>query len=136
VGRPIPSVSLSGFDGAPVNVGPGERLVLFFFRDGCVSCPDELAGLAAVAASTAGRVRCVGVSLDDDQEAARALVAAAVSEGLVDAAWDADRALAASVAVSVAPATMIVDASGTIVADWREPVGMRALHRAVRENLL
>ncbi|HVL80454.1 MAG TPA: TlpA disulfide reductase family protein [Actinomycetota bacterium] len=136
VGSTVPASVLPGIAGPEVAFPQATPTVLLFFRSQCATCPDELAGLAAVAASTGGRVRTVAVSLDEDPAQSEPLVRAAASEGLVEVGADPGRTVAGPLGVVDVPATIVLDPSGIVVADWREAIGISVLHAFLRRTFL
>jgi thiol-disulfide isomerase/thioredoxin len=114
VGAPISTATFDRFDGTQASFADyaGQPLVINFWSSSCVPCVTEMPALEAVHQDYAGRVRFVGVDVQDGIDPARTM---ADRTGVTyDLVRDPDGSLIASVGGNGLPTTVLVRADGTI----------------------
>ena len=114
-GGAFPSFELTGADGAPVALAPGDRpLVINLWYSTCPPCSRELAAFGTVAADLGDEVRFVGVNPLDDADT---MVAYATDRGVdYELLMDPDELVGREFGILQYPVTLFVATDGQIVA--------------------
>ncbi|MEZ5259706.1 MAG: TlpA disulfide reductase family protein [Ilumatobacteraceae bacterium] len=114
-GDPLPSVELSALDGSSVSTADltGQPMVLNLWFSTCVPCQQELPDFATVSEEFANEVRFIGVNPFDTAETAASFAA---EHGVTyELLLDTSSEFTSDLEIGLFPATLFVDAQGTIV---------------------
>jgi thiol-disulfide isomerase/thioredoxin len=127
VGKPVPEVTLTASDGAPLALDPqdGRPTYVFLFASWCAPCQQELPFVRNAYAKYGGRVRFVGVDVLEEADAARAAVTAAALPfpvaiypiDALDAVIAPDAQLAAGMKYRI-PADFLIGGDGVVRYAW------------------
>ena len=114
-GEELPDATLAGVDGSQVTTGDlvGTPMVINFWYSTCEPCRREMPAFAAAHENFADRVTFIGVNMYDS-----AVAAANFAEryGVTyDILLDSNGELVADLGIALAPTTILVDVTGTIV---------------------
>jgi cytochrome c biogenesis protein CcmG, thiol:disulfide interchange protein DsbE len=128
-GTAAPAFSLPALDGgAPVSLSAsrGTPVIVNFFASWCPDCRAELAAMATVARTSAGRVAVIGVDSNESSDAAATRLLAAAHAtypvGLDDSATVASR-----YEVQALPVSYYLNAQGRVVGASLGPQTLRSL---------
>ena len=128
VGRPGPAFSLPPVDGgAPVSLADmrGRPVVLNFWATWCVPCYEEHAVLTQAARALDGRVRFVGIVLEDDEASVSRYLARHGSS--YPSLLDASGRTGIAYGVFGVPETFVLDSTGKVVAKHMGPLDVEQL---------
>jgi thiol-disulfide isomerase/thioredoxin len=120
VGRPLPDVVMAGLNGPQRSLSSyrGRPLIVNVWASYCQPCRAEAASLERLAWSEAGsRYVVIGISIDDDRDAALKWLSR--SNATVSHYIDSRLTLEHMLGASTVPLTVLVDASGRVVARFR-----------------
>jgi peroxiredoxin len=114
-GEELPDATLAGVDGSQVTTGDlvGTPMVINFWYSTCEPCRREMPAFAAAHDKFADRVTFIGVNMYDS-----AVAAANFAEryGVTyEILLDSNGELVGDLGIALAPTTILVDATGTIV---------------------
>lgn len=131
----VMAVELASFDGEPFTLERyrGRPLVVNFFASWCGPCAREMPGFARVHRELGGEVAFVGVNLQDNPQAALALVE---RSGVAYDLGRDDGALFAALGGVAMPTTAFITSEGEVVDVHGGELSGRALEAAVRRLLL
>lgn len=137
VGRPLPDVVMAGLNGPPRSLSSyrGRLLIINVWASWCGPCRAEAASLERLAWTEAGsRYAVIGISTDDDRGAA--LKWLRHSNATLSHYIDSRLTLEHMLGASSIPLTVLVDASGRVVArfqgarQWDTVESIRMIERA------
>jgi peroxiredoxin len=118
-GTPVPPMEVKSLDGSPATVsyeGPGTT-VFYVFSVTCHWCEQNLDNIKALSASSSGRYRFVGISLDRDDPAAVRDYAS--KNGLTfPVYYEPSLATLKSYKLGGTPHTIVVSPDGKVMNDW------------------
>ena len=104
--------TLDGRDNVAVYPGRGEVVLLHFWATWCIPCKKSMLRLDELQKANLGKVRVIGLSVDDDPSAfAEFLAELPVQFAL---AWDRNLETANRYAPKTMPATFVIDRTGTV----------------------
>lgn len=133
----VPDIGLRTLDGegeVSLAAYAGQPVVVNFWGSWCVPCVEEMPDLQRVHESLGDTVAFVGVNVNDDEEAARAM---AERTGVTyDLVRDTDGELIRALDVTTFPTTVLVDADGTVVDTVRRQVSSERLCEKINQSLL
>lgn len=133
---PALGVLYTNFDGttATLEAFVGEPLVVNFFASWCTPCLAELPEFEAVAQSLDGRVRFVGLNLQDRPETGLAVIE---QTGITyDVARDPDGSVFTAFEALGMPTTVFIDGGGQVRQVWSGQLTGDALAELIDELLL
>lgn len=113
--RPVPPVAVPGLDGRPISSAdwPGQVTIVSFWATWCVPCREEANDFAALLDRYPGRLRVIGLAVDERSEPVRAWVA---QQGVEYPVGMADAELQASFGgIQALPTSFVLDTDGRIV---------------------
>ena len=114
-GEELPEAALDRVDGSQVTTQDlvGTPMVINFWYSTCEPCRREMPAFAAAHSKLAGRVTFIGVNMYDSAVAAANFAERYGVE--YDILLDSNGELVGDLGIALAPTTILVDASGTIV---------------------
>jgi thiol-disulfide isomerase/thioredoxin len=114
-GKPLPNLTLQDFSGAKKQLAElrGKPAVINVWQEQCVPCKDEMPAFERVHQAMGNRVRFVGINPQEEVEVARNF---ATKAGITYDLWrDESGEIYSPLKITSLPATLFVDATGTIV---------------------
>jgi cytochrome c biogenesis protein CcmG, thiol:disulfide interchange protein DsbE len=135
-GDPLPDAALPYLDGAGALTTAdlrGTPAVINFWATWCAFCVDEMPDFEEVHASLDGRVRFIGVNVEDPRDKAARL--AAETGVTYDLVVDDDRSFYRAVRARGMPTTLLVDGAGVIVHRHAGPLNAEQLADLIHDHL-
>ena len=133
-GTTAPAFSLPALGGgAPVSLSTyrGTPVIVNFFASWCPDCREELAAVADVARTQAGRVSVVGVDSNESSDAAAAQLLAA-AHATYRVALDMNATVATQYLINALPVSYFLDAEGHVVGAALGPQTVGSFQRWVQ----
>lgn len=131
-GQAVPGITVAALDGSEVRLQDlrGMPVVLNFWASWCVPCRQEAPALNAAASAYAGRIRFLGVDIQDSDQPARAYQDQVRSPYPVGPAV---RGSERDFGVTAPPETFFIDRAGVVSARVVGPLQARRLELAIEE---
>jgi len=133
-GQAVSTESFTTFDGGSSDLTQrrGQPVVVNFWASSCTPCVTEMPAFERVHQAAGGGVAFVGLAVQDQEDAARAL---AIRTGVTyDLGFDSSGGIISDLGGVVLPTTVFVDADGTIVESHAGKLDEAELREKIRSH--